>query len=128
MLLLLQELMFPMDSQKIFELHNYWSDKIGYRAARGVILQAREMLGLLTSNPASVPGIPVRHQNGGKSRSGMSFSGKGWDSATQIIWGWSWGNLALRGRLLLPFLALLKRRIKISQDCEQGRGKGKIKV
>lgn len=122
--------MFPMDSQKIFELHNYWSDKIGYRAARGVILRAREMLGLLTSNPASVPGIPVRHQNGGKSRSGMSFSGKGWDSVTQIIWGWSWGNLALllRGRLLLPFLALLKRRIKISRDCEQGRGKGKIKV
>lgn len=35
---------------------------------------------------------------------------------------------AAEGRLLLPFTGLLERWIKISQGCEQGKGKGESKV
>lgn len=36
--------------------------------------------------------------------------------------------LLQRGRLLLPFMALLEWRVKISQGCRQGRGEGKSRV
>lgn len=70
--------MFFLDSKKNFELCSSWSrpppqkKKNGDKATCCVVLQAREFLGLLTSNPVWVPSILVRHQNGGSSGSGVS--------------------------------------------------------